>query len=1250
MANKLSKQAEKAIKALNLKELHNEKALRYTFSKIGDSLEIPNLIKVQIDSYNDFLTRGIGEVFKAASPIVDHQGNLILEFFGYRLEDETKYDLEETKSRSLTYSKRLYANVRLINKETGEIKEQEIFMGDIPIMTDSATFVINGTERVIVSQLIRSPGVYFEPVAQATKTSNLKMYRATIMPATGTWVEFETEPTGSMFSRIDRTRKIPSTVVLRALGLENSEDIVKLFGEEDILIKTLAKDTIETEEEALMEIYKKIRPGELPTIDAARNFFNAIFFDPRRYNLSRVGRFKYDQKLALSRRINKKVLAENIVDPETGEILFEKGHKLEYEEAVQIQNTGINRVVVKFNGKEVVVLGNGTVDIANFIGEELKEKLSINEDVNYLALTDILENTAEEDLESELNKNMGRLIPEHITKEDMLATFSYLLNLTHGMYKVDNIDHLGNRRIRSVGEIVQNEFRKGVERMDRGVRERMTLQDLDTITPQTLINLKPITSMIKKFFHGSQLSQVLDQTNPLSELSHKRRISSLGPGGLSRDRAGFEVRDIHYTHYGRLCPVESPEGANVGLILSLSSFARINDFGFIETPYRKIDKKTGKLTDEIVYMSSDMEDNFVICQAIEPLTKEGIIRNARVRARYLDDIKEVDREEVDYMDISPKQLVSAATAMIPFLENDDGRRALMGANMQKQAVPLIKTDSPMVGTGMEYRTAKDSGVVVKAKKAGKVVKVTGDFIRIEEEGSVKVRQYDLRKMKKTTNSTCINEKAIVREGETVFEGQTIADSMATDKGEMALGKNAVVAFANWEGYNYEDAILISENLVKNDVYTSVHIEEYECESRDTKLGPEEITREVPNVGEEALKDLDENGIIRVGAIVKPGDILVGKITPKGETELTAEERLLRAIFGEKAREVRDTSLRVPHGEGGTILDVKRFTRADSDEMKTGVNEVVRIYIAQKRKIIVGDKMAGRHGNKGVVSRVLPAEDMPYLEDGTPVDIILNPLGVPSRMNLGQVLEVHLGEVARRLGVKFETPVFDGANDLDIEELLKLSGAREDGKTYLYDGRTGERFDNPVTVGIMYMLKLHHLVDDKMHARSIGSYSLVTKQPLGGKAQFGGQRFGEMEVWALQGYGAAYTLQEMLTVKSDDVKQREKTYEAIVKGENLPTPGIPEGFRVLMKELQSLGLNMELLKENDEEIIIKESTEDDEDNIIKTREGLSETPEQGEEDDYSNEVIEQEDEFAGDFEEIFENEGGMEIVDQEDLDM
>ena len=1250
MANKLSKQAEKAIKALNLKELHNEKALRYTFSKIGDSLEIPNLIKVQIDSYNDFLTRGIGEVFKAASPIVDHQGNLILEFFGYRLEDETKYDLEETKSRSLTYSKRLYANVRLINKETGEIKEQEIFMGDIPIMTDSATFVINGTERVIVSQLIRSPGVYFEPVAQATKTSNLKMYRATIMPATGTWVEFETEPTGSMFSRIDRTRKIPSTVVLRALGLENSKDIVKLFGEEDILIKTLAKDTIETEEEALMEIYKKIRPGELPTIDAARNFFNAIFFDPRRYNLSRVGRFKYDQKLALSRRINKKVLAENIVDPETGEILFEKGHKLEYEEAVQIQNTGINRVVVKFNGKEVVVLGNGTVDIANFIGEELKEKLSINEDVNYLALTDILENTAEEDLESELNKNMGRLIPEHITKEDMLATFSYLLNLTHGMYKVDNIDHLGNRRIRSVGEIVQNEFRKGVERMDRGVRERMTLQDLDTITPQTLINLKPITSMIKKFFHGSQLSQVLDQTNPLSELSHKRRISSLGPGGLSRDRAGFEVRDIHYTHYGRLCPVESPEGANVGLILSLSSFARINDFGFIETPYRKIDKKTGKLTDEIVYMSSDMEDNFVICQAIEPLTKEGTIRNARVRARYLDDIKEVDREEVDYMDISPKQLVSAATAMIPFLENDDGRRALMGANMQKQAVPLIKTDSPMVGTGMEYRTAKDSGVVVKAKKAGKVVKVTGDFIRIEEEGSAKVRQYDLRKMKKTTNSTCINEKAIVREGETVFEGQTIADSMATDKGEMALGKNAVVAFANWEGYNYEDAILISENLVKNDVYTSVHIEEYECESRDTKLGPEEITREVPNVGEEALKDLDENGIIRVGAIVKPGDILVGKITPKGETELTAEERLLRAIFGEKAREVRDTSLRVPHGEGGTILDVKRFTRADSDEMKTGVNEVVRIYIAQKRKIIVGDKMAGRHGNKGVVSRVLPAEDMPYLEDGTPVDIILNPLGVPSRMNLGQVLEVHLGEVARRLGVKFETPVFDGANDLDIEELLKLSGAREDGKTYLYDGRTGERFDNPVTVGIMYMLKLHHLVDDKMHARSIGSYSLVTKQPLGGKAQFGGQRFGEMEVWALQGYGAAYTLQEMLTVKSDDVKQREKTYEAIVKGENLPTPGIPEGFRVLMKELQSLGLNMELLKENDEEIIIKESTEDDEDNIIKTREGLSETPEHGEEDDYSNEVIEQEDEFAGDFEEIFENEGGMEIVDQEDLDM
>ena len=1239
----LQSKIEEAVKKVGIHKIFNEKAERYSFSRVGDFIEFPNLIQIQKDSYEKFLNEGIGEVLKAASPIMDYQGNLILEFFGYRLSEKPKYSVEETKSRSLTYGKRLYANVRLINKETGEIKEQEIFMGEVPIMTDSATFIINGTERVIVSQLIRAPGVYFEPVAQAVKTSNIKLYRAQIMPATGTWLEFETETAGTMFSRVDRTRKIPATVVLRAIGLESTDDILKLFGEEELLIKTLSKDTIETQDEALIEIYKKLRPGELPTLEAAKYSFNSLFFDAKRYNLSKVGRFKYDQKLALSRRINRKTLSENVIDPETGEILFEKGHKLSYEDAVLIQNSGINRVVVKHAGKDVVVIGNGVVDLAAFVGEELKEKLNIKEDVNYLVLSEILENSSEEELEANLEKNKARLVSEHVTREDIISTFSYLINLSHGMYTVDNIDHLGNRRIRSVGEIVQNEFRKGVDRVDRVVRERMTIQDIDTITPQTLINVKPISSMIKKFFHGSQLSQVIDQTNPLSELSHKRRISSLGPGGLSRERAGFEVRDIHYTHYGRLCPVESPEGPNVGLILYLSLFAKINHYGFIETPYRKIDKETGKVTDEVVYMSSDMQDNFIICQAIEPLTKDGKIRNKRVRARFLNEVKEVDREDVDYIDISPKQLISAATAMIPFLENDDGKRALMGANMQKQAVPLIKTDSPMVGTGMEYRAAKDSGVVVIAEEAGTVKKVTATHIVVEEENKKK-RTYELRKMVKTTNSTAINERPIVREGEKIVKGQTIADSMATDKGEMALGKNVVIAFANWEGYNYEDAILLNERLVREDVYTSVHIEEYECESRDTKLGAEEITREVPNVGEEALKDLDENGIIRVGALVKSGDILVGKITPKGETELTAEERLLRAIFGEKAREVRDTSLRVPHGEGGTVLEVKRFKRENSDEMKTGVNEVIRIYIAQKRKIIVGDKMAGRHGNKGVVSRILPEEDMPHLEDGTPVDVLLNPLGIPSRMNLGQVLEVHLGEAARRLGVKFETPVFDGAQDLDIEQLLEISGARKDGKTFLYDGRTGERFDNPVTVGIMYMLKLDHLVDDKIHARSIGSYSLVTKQPLGGKAQFGGQRFGEMEVWALQGYGAAYTLQEMLTVKSDDVKQREKTYEAILKGQNLPTPGIPEGFKVLMKELQSLGLNMELLKDNDEKIIIKESTEEDgEDNIIKTREGLSETYVQ---EDYDNDDLEDEDDES-DFEEIFENESGMSIVEEED---
>lgn len=1238
-------QLKKAIEKLNLKKLQNESATRYSFAKVGDLIEMPNLIQVQLDSFKWFTEEGLDEVLKNISPITDYTGSLILEFYGHRFEEETKYSLEETRSRNTTYSKKLYVNVRLINRETGEIKEQEIFMGDFPTITDAGTFIINGAERVIVSQLVRSPGCYFVPVESASKNKIIKLYNGTIMPIRGAWIEFETENAGTMFTRVDRTRKIPATVLIKALGIVNPDDIVSLFGEDEMLIKTLAKDTIETQEEALIEIYKKLRPGELPTEEAARTLFNLLFFNDRRYELDKVGRFKYNQKLSLASRINKRVLAEKIVDPETGEILANAGDKLTYPEALEIQNKGINRVVVKNGDSTQVVLGNGTVDLECFVDKKIKEKLDIDERVNYIVLKDILDNTKKEDLEKELKKRKLELEVLHVTREDILATFSYMLNLNAGMYKVDNIDHLANRRIRSVGELLQNEFRIGLTRMERVVRERMTIQDLDSVTPQTLINVKPVTSAIRTFFGSSQLSQVIDQTNPLSELSHKRRVSALGPGGLSRERAGFEVRDIHYTHYGRLCPVESPEGPNVGLILHLAAFSKLNNYGFLETPYRKIDPKTGKITDEIEYMSADMEDHFTICQATEPLTKSGKLRNERVRARFLDDIKEVDSSEVEYMDVSPKQIVAVATAMIPFLENDDGRRALMGANMQRQAVPLLKTDSPMVGTGMEYRAAKDSKNVIITEEAGTIKKVTGDFVEVEGKDK-KTKKYDLRKFKKTTASTCINQKPIVKEGQKVKKGETIADGMATEKGEMALGRNVVVAFANWEGYNFEDAILISEKLVKEDVYTSIHIEEYECESRDTKLGPEEITREVPNVGEEALKDLDEDGIIRIGAEVKPGDILVGKITPKGETELTAEDRLLRAIFGEKSREVRDSSLRVPHGEAGTIVDVKRFTKEDSDEMKPGVNEVIRIYIGQKRKISVGDKMAGRHGNKGVVSRILPVEDMPYMEDGTPVDVVLNPLGVPSRMNFGQVLEVHLGMVARELGVKFATPVFDGATDIDIEEMLEISGRDKDGKTVLYDGRTGEKFDNRVTVGIMYMLKLHHLVDDKVHARSTGSYSLVTKQPLGGKAQFGGQKLGEMEVWALEGYGAAHTLQEMLTVKSDDVKQREKTYEAIVKGENMPEPGIPEGFRVLVKEMESLGLKIELLKD-DEKIELKESLEDEESNTIKSRDEIVEKADEEYDDDYDDEEYDEETDNFDELEELSESD--LEELSEVDLE-
>ena len=1181
---------------VKVKDVEHEKCVRKTFSKIGDSIEIPNLIKVQKDSYEWFVKEGLGEVLKDVSPIVDYSGNLVLEFFDYYMEEKTKYTLEEAKERDATYSTRLHVKVRLINRETGEIKEQEIYLGDFPLMTDSATFVINGAERVVVSQLVRSPGCYYDSAYDKT---GKKIYTATVMPIRGAWLEYETDSNDVFWVRIDRTRKLPVTSLLRAIGLLTDDQIIDFFGEEEKLAATIAKDPIKTQEDALIEIYKKLRPGELPTVDAARNLFNGLFFDDRRYDLARVGRYKYNKKLSLASRITNRVAYSDIIHPETGEILAQKDEVITKEVATEIQNSGINAVDVKVEDKKVRVIGNGTVDIKAYVDEKVLKDVEVKELVNYEVLKNILDNTDPKDLAKVITERMNELVPKHVTTEDILGSVSYILNLDHGLGKKDDIDHLGNRRIRCVGELLQNQFRIGLTRLERVVRERMTIQDLDVVTPQTLINTKPITSSIREFFGSSQLSQFMDQSNPLSELTHKRRISALGPGGLSRDRAGFEVRDVHYTHYGRLCPIESPEGPNIGLISALTTFANINEYGFVETPYRKVDKETGKVTDEIEFMTADTEDEYIIAQASEPVDEENRFVNDRIRVRYLDEITEVEKEKVDYVDVSPKQLVSVAAAMIPFLEHDDANRALMGANMQRQAVPLMITDSPIVGTGIEYRAAKDSGVVVVADEDGEITRVTGDEIRVKNaKGKEKV--YHLRKFKRTNGATCINQRPIVKKGEKVKRGDIIADGPATDKGEMALGKNLLIAFTTWEGYNYEDAILLNERLVKEDVLTSIHIEDYDCECRDTKLGPEEITRDIPNVGEDSLKDLDDEGIIRVGAEVRPGDILVGKVTPKGETELTAEERLLRAIFGEKAREVRDTSLRVPHGESGTIVDVKVFTRENSDELGPGVNKVIRVYIAQKRKISVGDKMAGRHGNKGVISRILPEEDMPFLPDGTPVDVVLNPLGVPSRMNLGQVLEVHLGAAARMLGWKMATPVFDGATEEDIEAMLETAGLETNGKTILYDGRTGEPFDQPITVGVMYMLKLHHLVDDKIHARSTGPYSLVTQQPLGGKAQFGGQRFGEMEVWALEAYGAAYTLQEILTVKSDDVVGRVKTYEAIVKGENIPEPGIPESFKVMVKELQSLGLDVKLYSDTDEELELKEHVE----------EGIELTEEQG----------------------------------------
>ena len=1168
-----------------VKDIKHEKCIRKTFAKTEDSIEMPNLIKVQKDSYDWFVKEGLGEVLKDISPIIDYSGNLILEFFDYYMEDTTKYSLEEAKERDATYATRLHVKVRLINKETGEIKEQEIYLGDFPLMTDTGTFVINGAERVVVSQLVRSPGCYY---AFTYDKTGKKLFTSTVMPIRGAWLEYETDANDVFYARVDRTRKIPVTVLLRAIGLVTDEQIAELFGDERKLKATFAKDTIKTQDEALIEIYKKLRPGELPTADAARNLFSGLLFDPRRYDLARVGRYKFNQKLSLATRITNQVAFADIINPETGEVLVEKDAAISAEVAKEIQNSGINIVDVKVNDRKVRIIGNGTVDIHSVLDIDFKDVV-IKEEVNYEVLKNIIETTEEKDLLKVIVERMEELVPKHITNEDIIASINYVFNLDNGLGKVDDIDHLGNRRVRCVGELLQNQFRIGLTRLERVVRERMTIQDLDVVTPQTLINTKPITSSIREFFGSSQLSQFMDQTNPLSELTHKRRISALGPGGLTRERAGFEVRDVHYTHYGRLCPIESPEGPNIGLISAISSFAIINEYGFIETPYRKVDKKTHKLTDVVEYMPADVEENFVIAKASEPVDKNGKFINQKITVRIAEEIAQVGPEDVDYVDVSPQQLVSVGAAMIPFLEHDDAHRALMGANMQRQAVPLLKTDSPMVGTGMEYRAAKDSGIVVIAEEDGTVEKVTADEIIIKSKKGLKT--YKLRKFKRTNGGTCINQRPIVVKGEKVKAGDVIADGPSTDKGEMALGRNVLIAFATWEGYNYEDAVLISERLVKDDVYTSIHIEEYDCECRDTKLGPEEITRDIPNVGEDSLKDLDENGIIRIGAEVRPGDILVGKVTPKGETELTAEERLLRAIFGEKAREVRDTSLRVPHGEAGTIVDVKIFTRDNSDELAPGVNQVIRCYIAQKRKISVGDKMSGRHGNKGVVSRILPEEDMPFMPDGTPVDVVLNPLGVPSRMNLGQVLEVHLGAAVRDLGWKIATPVFDGATEEEIAELLEKVGRTPDGKIDLYDGRTGDKFDKPVTVGVMYMLKLHHLVDDKIHARSTGPYSLVTQQPLGGKAQFGGQRFGEMEVWALEAYGAAHTLQEILTVKSDDVVGRVKTYEAIVKGENVPEPGVPESFKVLIKELQSLGLDVKLYSEDDQELELKEHIED-----------------------------------------------------------
>ncbi len=1179
--------------------------IRYSFSKIDEKLEMPNLIEVQKKSYEWFLNEGMREVLDDVSPLVDYTGNLYIEFVDFSIDKTPKYSVEECKERDVNYAAHLRVKVRLSNKETGDVQESEVFMGDFPLMTEQGTFVINGAERVVVSQIVRSPGIYYE---SSDDKSGKKLYAATVIPYRGAWLEYETDANDIFYVRIDKNRKIPVTVFLRALGVSTDKELSDMFGGDECIKTTMAKDLMESEaqkngttprEEALKEIYKKLRPGDPAIVESAQTLLNNLFFDAKRYDISAVGRYKFNKKLSLSRRIAGFTLASPAVSPFTGEILYDEGTLITKPIAQDIENAGCTEVMLYVQESDTPkvfkVFNNKMADMFK-LGVIPKKydvsSLNVSEKVNVEVLKEILESTSNQDeFIAAFNERRNELIPKHITFDDIFASVNYMLCIDKGCGSVDDIDHLGNRRLRSVGELLQNQMRIGFTRMEKLVRERMTMQDTENLTPQNLINIRPIVSALKEFFGSSPLSQFMDQNNPLAELTHKRRLSALGPGGLSRDRASFEVRDVHYTHYGRMCPIETPEGPNIGLISYLATYAKINKYGFIEAPYRKVDKETGVVTDEVEYMTADEEDEYVVAQANEPLNEDGTFKNNRVTVRIKEEITEVEKEHVDYMDVSPKMVVSVATAMIPFLENDDNTRALMGSNMQKQAVPLMMTESPIVGTGMEYKAAVDSGVVVIAEADGVVKKASGDTIEVlENDGNE--RTYHLIKFKRSNQGTCVNQRPIVFVGDKITKGQVIADGPATSNGEISLGKNALIGFMTWEGYNYEDAVLLNERLVRDDVYTSIHIEEYSHEARDTKLGPEEITRDIPNVGEDALKYLTQSGVISIGAEVHAGDILVGKVTPKGETELTAEERLLRAIFGEKAREVRDTSLRLPHGESGIVVDVREFSRENSDELPPGVNRVVRVYIAQKRKISVGDKMAGRHGNKGVVSRILPPEDMPFLPDGTPLDIVLNPLGVPSRMNIGQVLEVHLGIAAKKLGWKIMTPVFDGASEKDISECLKKAGLREDGKTILYDGRTGEQFDNPVTVGIMYYLKLHHLVDDKVHARSTGPYSLVTQQPLGGKAQFGGQRFGEMEVWALEAYGAAYTLQEILTVKSDDVVGRVKAYESIVKGQNIPTPGVPESFKVMVRELQSLALDIKVLDKDGNEISLKESSEEE----------------------------------------------------------